>query len=138
VLCEGVATGLTIFNALPQSRVVIGFSAANLIALAESLKWVGWAVVAGDNDHETARELGRNPGWDAATKAAQIIGCGVAVPEDIRGTDWNDYFAESLDRREASASRHTLHHCRQAALAEVGRLIHAQAVWLPPLNSSTP
>ena len=38
ILCEGFATGLTLFQAIPESNVVICFSASNLIAVAKMSK----------------------------------------------------------------------------------------------------
>jgi putative DNA primase/helicase len=92
VLCEGLATGLAIFAAMPLSRVLVAFNAGNLSRVPAPKS--GMVVVAADNDHATFKKIGRNPGVAAATEAAEAIGCGVAVPEGIEGTDWCDYRTE--------------------------------------------
>lgn len=99
VLCEGLATGLTLFNAIPDSRVVVCFTAHNLAPIARTLERVGMAVVCADNDHETAARflertgVAKNPGLEAAQLAATVLGVGVAYPT-CNGSDWNDYAAE--------------------------------------------
>jgi len=96
VLCEGFATGLAIFAALPNAVVDVCFSAGNLVAVAERGEWSGMVAVAADNDHHTQENIGKNPGAEAGRKAAEIIGCGCAIPEHISGTDWHDFFMEKL------------------------------------------
>ena len=122
ILCEGLATGQTIFSAIPNSSVEVCFSAANLVAVAERAEWSGMVAVAGDNDHWTQEIHGKNPGVEAASKAAQIIGCGYAVPT-CDGSDFNDFFVERLtilEKREKDkpwpASPHKL---RASALMPV-------------------
>lgn len=96
VLVEGFATGLTIFQAIPNCRVVVAFNAGNLAAVAERMERFGMGVVCADNDWETAERIGRNPGVEAALAAAEVLGVGVAVPA-CAGTDWNDYAMEQLE-----------------------------------------
>jgi len=104
LVCEGLATAITCFQAVQTASVVCCFSAANLISVAERLDWPGMVAVCADNDHETERRIGKNPGVEAATKAAGVIGCGVAFPESADGiTDWNDFFVDRLERLEAKA-----------------------------------
>lgn len=95
ILCEGLATGLTLFAAVPTSRVVVAFSTGNFPAAAAAIP-SGMRCVAADNDHETEARIGVNPGVVAAHRAAKEMGCGVAIPEGS-GTDWNDYFCEQLE-----------------------------------------
>lgn len=119
VLAEGLATGLAIFAAAPLTRVVVAFSSQNLPVVAERLQWRGNVVVAGDNDHRTVcsphKREGRedpftpweerphwcrcNPGRCDSAEAARIIGCGVALPEGMDGTDWDDWRQETASRR---------------------------------------
>lgn len=127
VLCEGLATGLTLFAAVPMSRVLVAFNAGNLINAPVP---TGPCVVAADNDHETEARIGHNPGVKAATEAAQKFGCGVAVPH-CSGADWNDYYSERLAvlidaeanaRRPRAASvlsREVLAEIRLAVMREV-------------------
>lgn len=103
VLCEGIATGLTIFAAMGNANVDVCFSAANLIEVAKRGNWEGLTVaVAGDYDRDTAEIRGFNPGLDAARAAADAIGCGYAVPEFCDGTDFDDLFRERLERIETA------------------------------------
>src|SRR5690606_3035190 len=51
VLAEGLATGLAIHAACPLVRVVIAFSAQNLVTVAKRRRWQGMVAVAADNDH---------------------------------------------------------------------------------------
>lgn len=95
VLCEGLATGLAVFAAVPQAIVEVCFSASNLITVAERGEWKGMVAIASDNDRDTEERDGKNPGIEAAKRAAEIIGCGYAVPT-CDGTDWHDFFVERL------------------------------------------
>jgi putative DNA primase/helicase len=98
VLCEGLATGLACFAAMPHARVVIGWNAGNLVAIP-ARELTGLVVIAADNDHETEARIGKNPGLEAARKAAEVLGCGIAYPTGIRGSDWCDYRMERLAAR---------------------------------------
>jgi phage/plasmid primase-like uncharacterized protein len=91
---EGFATGLAVFQSVPNSSVIVCFDAGNLLAVAEDAKPRGMAVVCADNDWETQRDRGMNKGVENGTKAAERMGCGVAYPEGIRGTDWADALQE--------------------------------------------
>lgn len=103
VLVEGFATGLTIYNALPNSRVIVAFNAGNLSVVAERMDRFAMGVVCADNDWETMQRRGFNPGLDEAAKAAAILGVGVAYPT-CAGTDWNDYAQEQLETAVAGQS----------------------------------
>lgn len=103
VLVEGFATGLTIFQAIPTCRVIVGFNAGNLPVVAERMDRFGMGVVCADNDWETAARIGRNPGLDAARAAAEVLGVGVAFPQ-CAGTDWNDYVMEQIEHAVAGQS----------------------------------
>ena len=94
VLCEGLATGLAVFQALPLARVIVAFDAGNLLPVVQELKPSGSVVIAADNDHGTQARRGFNPGREKAANAAELIGCGVAWPEGIEGTDFADMLAE--------------------------------------------
>jgi putative DNA primase/helicase len=91
---EGFATGLAIFQNLPNSQVEICLDAGNLVAVAKRARVEGLAVVCGDNDWETCARRGVNPGIEKATEAAALLGCGMAYPENIIGTDWADALME--------------------------------------------
>lgn len=120
ILCEGLATGLTLFAAVPTARVVVAFNAGNLASVAATINH-NLCVVAADNDHETAKRIDTNPGVKAATEAADVLGCGIAVPE-CSGTDWNDYFGERLALlREAERGKR-----RPKSSAQIVREVNAE------------
>jgi putative DNA primase/helicase len=96
---EGLATGLAVFSSLRQARVFVCFDAGNLVEVATHFRGFGLGVVCADNDHETAERIGTNKGLEAGHKAAELLGCGVAFPEGIRGSDWADAITEREDGR---------------------------------------
>jgi putative DNA primase/helicase len=100
VLCEGLATGLAIFAAVPTTRIIVAFTAGNMPTVAATMP-DGPAVVAADNDWGTEARTGANPGIRAAQTAAEALGCGVAVPVDLLGTDWSDWRQEMVAARLA-------------------------------------
>jgi putative DNA primase/helicase len=89
-ICEGLATGLAVFQSVRQARVVVAFDAGNLLPVVERLRLSGSVVICADNDHRTQERIGVNPGVEKATAAANSIGCGVAYPSGIYGSDWAD------------------------------------------------
>ena len=95
ILAEGLATGLTIFQAVHNSQVYVCFSASNMSKVAADIERHGFGCIASDNDHVTAQRIGVNPGLTCAKKAAEILGIGISVPE-CNGTDWNDFFIERI------------------------------------------
>lgn len=124
-LCEGLATGLAIFAAAPLVRVVVGFDAGNLGRVEMPQR--GLVVVAADNDHETAARIGRNPGLIAATEAAEHIGCGVAIPEGMAGSDFCDWRMEKTAARLANRGRMSESAVRKAVDAEIAATIARNA-----------
>jgi putative DNA primase/helicase len=94
VVCEGLATGLAVFQSMRQARVVVAFDAGNLLPVVGRLKLSGSVVIGADNDHATLARRGFNPGLDKARNAAELIGCGVAYPTGIEGSDWADFLKE--------------------------------------------
>ena len=103
VFCEGLATGLTIFAACQEARVICAFSSGNLPQIVFKPPF-GIAIVAADNDWKTAEKIGSNPGVDAAKKAADAIGSRLAIPRvaDERHSDFNDLFAELLEKQKTN------------------------------------
>ena len=91
---EGFATGLAVFQALSQCRVVVCFDAGNLIEVAKHFQGEGLGVVCADNDHATEARMGANKGLEAGQKAAELMGCGLAYPKGLEGSDWADAMAE--------------------------------------------
>lgn len=93
-VCEGLATGLAIFQSLRMARVIVAFDAGNLVHAVDQLRPTGSVVICADNDHGTEAKRGTNPGREKAANAAELIGAGVAWPEGIEGTDWADALVE--------------------------------------------
>lgn len=94
-LCEGFATGASIYRAL-NLPVIIAFSASNLIEVAKHFHSYK-IVIAADNDRFTDG----NPGITAATKVAASCGFKWIAPEfciEGKFTDFNDlHTSEGLD-----------------------------------------
>lgn len=93
-ICEGLATGLALYQCLRHARVVVAFDAGNLMPVVQRLNPQGSVVICADNDHGTQARTGINPGLQKAENAAELIGAGVAWPEGIEGTDWADALME--------------------------------------------
>lgn len=93
-LAEGFATGLAVYQSLPNATVVVCFDAGNMVHVARNLRVRGMAVVCADNDWATEGRIGVNTGIQKGTAAADAIGCGIAYPMDIEGTDWADALKE--------------------------------------------
>ena len=94
LLAEGFATALAIYQSLPQASVIMCFDAANMLHVAAELQLRGLTAVCADNDVETARRTGMNPGVEQGRSAAKSLRCGVADPEGIEGSDWADALRE--------------------------------------------
>lgn len=136
ILVEGFATGLTVFQAIPNSRVVVAFNAGNLALVAERMERRGMGVVCGDNDHETEQRIGRNPGLDAARAAAELLGVGVAFPT-CEGTDWNDYVTEQMElayegQQFSFSRKRTAQQIQAAVFADVKLKVMRQARLMRP------
>lgn len=108
VFCEGLATGLAIFQSMRNVRVVVCFFSGNLVPVAQEMKPRGSVVFAADNDHGTMKKRGFNPGIDAARNAAELVGACIAYPDGILGTDWADYLMENGPQSAKSLERKIL------------------------------
>lgn len=93
-ICEGLATGLAIYQSMRHTSVIVAFNAGNLVPVIERFKPTGNVVICADNDHGTQARLGVNPGIQKAQNAAELIGAGIAYPKGIEGSDWADALAE--------------------------------------------
>lgn len=93
-VCEGLATGLATYQSVRQASVIVAFDAGNLLPVVQRLRPSGTVCIVADNDHGTLAKRGFNPGVNAARNAADLIGCGVAYPEGIEGTDIADCLKE--------------------------------------------
>lgn len=134
VLCEGFATGAAIFAAAPLTRVVVCFNAGNLGEVPQPRR--GMVVVAADNDHATEKRIGRNPGLEAARAAADALGCGVAVPMGIIGTDWSDYMRERLAALLENCGRRRESDIRRAVDAEIAAAMMRHARFMRSMKAA--
>lgn len=91
---EGLATGLAVYQSVRQASVIVAFDAGNLLPVLQRISPTGSVVICADNDHRTQVTRGTNPGIEKARNAADLIGCGVAYPTGIEGTDWADALKE--------------------------------------------
>ena len=91
---EGLATGLAVYQCVPHCSVVVCFDAGNLAPVIQRMRPSGSVVIAADNDWRTQARRGVNPGLDKARAAAALVGCGVAWPESIEGSDWCDAMSQ--------------------------------------------
>lgn len=96
VIVEGLATGLAVFQSVPGCRVIVAFDCGNMEPVAKRLCVAGLAAVAADNDHATEARIGKNPGLVHGQAAADLIGCGIAWPTGIAGTDYADMLQELI------------------------------------------
>lgn len=87
---EGFATGLAVFQCVPEARVIVCFDAGNLVRVAQDAKVRGLVVVCADNDWQGAV----NAGVEKGRKAAEALGSGMSYPQGIEGTDWADALKE--------------------------------------------
>lgn len=94
VFAEGLSTSLAVFQAVRMASVVCCFNAGNILKVVQHAKPAGSVVICADNDHGTEARRGFNPGIQAATAAAELIGAGVWWPEGIEGTDAADFLAQ--------------------------------------------
>lgn len=111
-LAEGFATGLAVYQSLPQSSVVVCFDAGNLVQVAADMKMQGMGVVCADNDWETAQRIGVNTGVQKGRSAAEALHCGVAYPEGIKGSDWADALIEWGERGVQKLRMEIMRHAR--------------------------
>lgn len=98
IITEGYATGASV-HAATGHCVLVCFDSGNLLPVAAAVRdrqADAIILLAADNDQFKRRKDGTayNAGVDAATKAAQVVGGHLAVPQfaelDEEPTDWND------------------------------------------------
>jgi len=126
-IAEGFATGLAVYQSVPVARVIVCFDAGNMVAVAQRLSVTGLAVVCADNDWQTAERTGSNPGLERARMAADAIGCGIARPQGIEGTDWADALKEYTQAASAQGSRNP--HAQAAVRVKVEIMKEARPVF---------
>lgn len=82
-IAEGFATAATIFELTGQATTV-AFNDSNLIRVAKAMRKKypdKEIIIAGDNDWQTEQKIGRNPGIEAAIKAAKAANAKYCIPE---------------------------------------------------------
>lgn len=93
VICEGFATGASIYEATGM-RVYVTFNAGNMAAMANAIadhegkNGGARAVIAGDNDKPNS--MGETIGQKKAQQAADAIGGALVLIPEEEGADWND------------------------------------------------
>jgi putative DNA primase/helicase len=117
-VCEGLATGMAVYQSVRNARVIVAFDAGNLLPVVQRLKLHGSVLIAADNDHGTQARTGINPGLEKARNAAELIGCGVAYPSGIEGTDWADFLKERGHGASKALEREILKGARYVATPE--------------------
>ncbi|MBU2013219.1 MAG: toprim domain-containing protein [Gammaproteobacteria bacterium] len=96
-ICEGWATGATLHE-YTGAAVACAMNAGNLFAVGDRLRLAypdNQLVMAGDDDRKIEAEGKGNPGRNAATKAADALGCELVFPkwsgeEPLELSDFND------------------------------------------------
>ncbi|MWP48447.1 MULTISPECIES: primase-helicase zinc-binding domain-containing protein [unclassified Gilliamella] len=102
IICEGLATGISIAEFRQQSTVISAIDAGNLIHVAKDIRELNPTakiIIAGDND------IGQSPntGLAKAIEAAQAVNGYYSVPDTDYKCDWDDY-------RQQFGSDNTLAH----------------------------
>lgn len=118
ILCEGFATGATIFEALGKTTIVC-FDAGNLLPVAQSLRQVfpkAHFLFCGDEDPNDA-------GREKAIAAAKAVGNSIIIfPEFETGgdalTDFNDL---ALSKGIAEVRRQLVNCCEELFADEAGK-----------------
>ncbi|MCO6561018.1 MAG: toprim domain-containing protein [Gilliamella sp.] len=90
IICEGLATGISIAEFRHQSIVISAIDAGNLIHVAKDIRELNPTakiIIAGDND------IGQSPntGLAKAIEAAQAVNGYYSVPDTDYKCDWDDY-----------------------------------------------
>ena len=90
IICEGLATGISIAVFRHRSMVISAIDAGNLIHVAKAIREVNSTVniiIAGDNDIGSHR----NTGKEKAIEAATAINGYYTIPDTDYKCDWDDY-----------------------------------------------
>ncbi|AHN25852.1 DNA primase, phage-associated / Replicative helicase RepA [Gilliamella apicola] len=90
IICEGLATGISIAEFRLQSIVISAIDAGNLIHVAKGIRELNPTakiIIAGDND------IGQSPntGLAKAIEASQAVNGYYSVPDTDYKCDWDDY-----------------------------------------------
>lgn len=112
-VCEGLSTGLAVYQSTRQARVIVAFDAGNLLPVIDRMRPSGSVVIVADNDWRTAARIGTNPGIEKARNAAELIGCGVTWFDEIEGSDaadalkeWGEGASKKIERKVLAGARY--------------------------------
>jgi putative DNA primase/helicase len=94
LICEGIATALTLFEDT-GFPVISAFNAGNLDAVAESIRWKfphADILICGDDDHATEGNPGRAKAVEAAVRCGGewVLPDFTGLPRGPKDTDFND------------------------------------------------
>lgn len=90
IICEGLATGISITEFRHPSMVISAIDAGNLIHVAKSIRELNPTakiIIAGDNDIDQSP----NTGLAKAIEAAQAVNGYYSIPDIDYKCDWDDY-----------------------------------------------
>ena len=90
IICEGLATGISIAVFRHRSPVISAIDAGNLIHVAKAIREVNTTVniiIAGDNDIGSHK----NTGKEKAIEAAKAVNGYYTIPDTDYKCDWDDY-----------------------------------------------
>lgn len=90
IICEGLATGISIAEFRHQSIVISAIDAGNLIHVAKAIREINSTakiIIAGDNDIGNDK----NTGKEKAIETAQAVNGYYSIPDTAFKADWDDY-----------------------------------------------
>ena len=90
IICEGLATGISIAEFRHRSLVISAIDAGNLIHVAKAVREVNFKaniIIAGDNDIGSHK----NTGKEKAIEAAKAVNGYYTIPDTDYKCDWDDY-----------------------------------------------
>lgn len=90
IICEGLATGISIAEFRHQSIVISAIDAGNLIHVAKAIRELNAMakiIIAGDNDIGSDK----NTGKEKAIETAQAVNGYYSIPNTDFKADWDDY-----------------------------------------------
>ncbi|RKS84671.1 plasmid and phage DNA primase [Orbus hercynius] len=93
IICEGLATGLTLREFNQDKLIIIALDAGNLIHVAKAIRETNSTVkivIGADNDAGN----NVNTGLNKAIEALECVGGYLAIPDTHYNCDWNDYSAK--------------------------------------------
>lgn len=142
IVCEGIATGETIYRLTGRKwRVTCAMNCNNLDSVTKGIKSRyprAEILIGADNDLTTYAKTGSNPGLSCAELTVRCgYAKGIIIPDFLAhqdGSDWNDYEAiNGTDKAQAEISRQI-----DKVLSQITQDNSNVAVtdeWTPPMTS---